>query len=90
MNEDQSVLSYLICRVYRCLGWGPSFILGPSLVLTPLNMLCCALKGDVLRILESCRWTALESIVCQGSENEVSNLHNVVLSFLYFTTHVDS
>lgn len=37
MNEGKSVLSYLICRVYICLGWGPSFILGPSPVLTPLT-----------------------------------------------------
>lgn len=53
---------------------GAVFHLGSLSSLDTLNMLCRALK-DVLRFLESCRWTALESIVCQGSENEVSNLH---------------
>lgn len=54
---------------------GAVFHLGSLSSLDTLNTPRCALKGDVLRILESCRWTALESIICQGSENEVSNLH---------------
>lgn len=54
---------------------GAVFHLGSLSSLDTLNRLCCALKGDALRILESCRWTALESIVCQGSENEVLSLH---------------